>query len=171
MITGGFPGGAVVKNLPANAGDTEIRVWSLGWEHPLEKEMATQSVLLPGKSHRQRSLGVKRQTRLSRQIATTTANYHWPLLLNCYYCLCIYVFFFLEEKNLFYKILLKNLNKCLRSECPASLCAFCPVRSECSCHWLRNAFNFCLVRIMVAQFLVFEGVSCLYLALILKGSV
>ena len=99
MITGGFPGGAVVKNLPANAGDTEIRVWSLGWEHPLEKEMATQSVLLPGKSHRQRSLGVKRQTRLSRQIATTTANYHRPLLLNCYYCLCIYVFFFLEEKK------------------------------------------------------------------------
>ena len=37
--------------------------------------------------------------------------------------------------------------------------------------WLKNAFSFCLVRIMVAQFLVFEGVSCLYLALILKGAV
>ena len=35
--------------------------------------------------------------------------------------------------------------------------------------WLKSAFNFCLVRTMVAQLLVFEGVSCLYLALILKG--
>ena len=29
----------VVKNLPANAGDTGS-IWSLGWKHPLEKEMA-----------------------------------------------------------------------------------------------------------------------------------
>ena len=31
MCVGGFPGGAVVKNLPANAGDT---VWSLAWDDP-----------------------------------------------------------------------------------------------------------------------------------------
>ena len=30
-----------VKNLPANAGDPWVR--SLGWEDPLEKEMATHS--------------------------------------------------------------------------------------------------------------------------------
>ena len=32
------------------------RVQSLGWEDPLEKEMATTPVFLPGKSHGQRSL-------------------------------------------------------------------------------------------------------------------
>ena len=31
-IVGGFPGGAVVKNLPANAGDTGSR--ALVWEDP-----------------------------------------------------------------------------------------------------------------------------------------
>ena len=34
-----FPGGSVVKNLPANAEDM---VQSLGWEDPLENEMALQ---------------------------------------------------------------------------------------------------------------------------------
>ena len=36
----------VVKNPPANAGDIERWVWSLGWEDPLEKEMATHSSIL-----------------------------------------------------------------------------------------------------------------------------
>ena len=35
----GFLGGSVVKNLPANAGD-------MGWEDPLEKEMATHTTIL-----------------------------------------------------------------------------------------------------------------------------
>ena len=47
-------GGSVVKNLPANAGDM---VPSLGWEDPLEKEMAAHSSVLAWKSHEQRSLG------------------------------------------------------------------------------------------------------------------
>ena len=34
----------------------ETRVQSLGWEDPLEKEMAFHSSILPGKSHGQRSL-------------------------------------------------------------------------------------------------------------------
>ena len=34
----------------------ETRVQSLGWEDPLEKEMAIHSSILPGKSDRQRSL-------------------------------------------------------------------------------------------------------------------
>ena len=46
----GFPGGSVIKNLPANAGDT---VQSLGQEDPVEKEMA---VFLPGQSYGWRSL-------------------------------------------------------------------------------------------------------------------
>ena len=33
-----FPGGSVLKNSPANAGNG---AWFLGWEDPLEKEMAT----------------------------------------------------------------------------------------------------------------------------------
>ena len=42
-----------VKRLPTTQ---EIRVRSLGREDPLEKEMATTPVLLPGKSHGWRSL-------------------------------------------------------------------------------------------------------------------
>ena len=36
----------MVKNPPANAGDMETQVQSLGWEDPLEKEMATHSSVL-----------------------------------------------------------------------------------------------------------------------------
>ena len=39
----GFPGGSVVKNPPANAGDVGS---SLGWEDPLEREMVTHSSIL-----------------------------------------------------------------------------------------------------------------------------
>ena len=42
-----FPGAWVVKNLFASEGDM---VWSLGWEDPLEKEMATHSSISAGKS-------------------------------------------------------------------------------------------------------------------------
>ena len=57
-----------VKNLPAMQ---ETRVQSLVQEDPLEKEMATTPVFLPGESHGQRSLvgyspwGHKSWTRLS----------------------------------------------------------------------------------------------------------
>ena len=34
----------------------ETQFGTLGWEHPLEKEMAPTLVFLPGKSHGQRSL-------------------------------------------------------------------------------------------------------------------
>ena len=36
----GFPGGSVVKNLPANAGSIP------GWDDPLEEEAATHSSIL-----------------------------------------------------------------------------------------------------------------------------
>ena len=48
-INPGFPGGAEVKNPPANAGDTGdagIAGSIPGWESPLEEEMATQSSAL-----------------------------------------------------------------------------------------------------------------------------
>ena len=38
----GFSGGSVVKNLPANTGDTG----DLGQDDPLEKEMSTHSSIL-----------------------------------------------------------------------------------------------------------------------------
>ena len=43
----------LVKNLPAVQ---ETWLWSLGWEDPLQKEMATHSSILAWKSHGQRSL-------------------------------------------------------------------------------------------------------------------
>ena len=43
----------MVKRLPAMR---ETQVQSLGWEDPLEKDMATTTVFLPGKSHGWRSL-------------------------------------------------------------------------------------------------------------------
>ena len=43
----------IVKNLPARQ---ENGVQSLGWEDPLEKEMATQYNILAWKSHGQRNL-------------------------------------------------------------------------------------------------------------------
>ena len=44
----GFSDGAVVKNLPINAGDSRDLVQSLG-EEDLEEEMATQSSILAWK--------------------------------------------------------------------------------------------------------------------------
>ena len=65
----------MVKNLPARQ---ESRVQSLGWEDPLEKEMATQYSILAWKSHGQRNLVVyspwdhKSRTRLSDLTTTIT---------------------------------------------------------------------------------------------------
>ena len=43
-----------LKNLPAIQ---ETQVQSLGWEDPLEKEMASHTSILAGEFHGQRSLG------------------------------------------------------------------------------------------------------------------
>ena len=45
-ITVGFPGGSVVKNLPAMQEPQELQVPSLGPEDPLEESMATHSSTL-----------------------------------------------------------------------------------------------------------------------------
>ena len=52
----GFPFDSVVKNLPANAGGTQGAGLIPGQEDPLEEEMATAPVFLPGESHGQRCL-------------------------------------------------------------------------------------------------------------------
>ena len=48
-----FPGGADGKESACSSGD---RVWSLGWEDPLEKGMATLSSILAWRIPRQKSL-------------------------------------------------------------------------------------------------------------------
>ena len=45
----GFPSGSVVKSLPAKQEPQEMRVQSLGWEDPLEKDKATNSSILAWK--------------------------------------------------------------------------------------------------------------------------
>ena len=45
----------VVRNPPAIPGDIELWVWSLGWEDPLRKDMATDSSM-SGESHGEGSL-------------------------------------------------------------------------------------------------------------------
>ena len=48
---------ALIENPPANAGDTEMQVRSVGQEDSMEEEMATHSSILAWKkSHGQRSL-------------------------------------------------------------------------------------------------------------------
>ena len=42
----GFPGSSVVKNPPANAGDTGDLGSIPGWKNPLEKEMTIHSNIL-----------------------------------------------------------------------------------------------------------------------------
>ena len=49
----GFPSGSVVKNSPAVL---ETQVLFLGWEDPLEEEMATHSSVLAWRIHGQTSL-------------------------------------------------------------------------------------------------------------------
>ena len=77
MSLAGFSSGSVVKNLPAKAGDV---AQSLGWEDPLEKEMATHSSILAWKipwteePGRLQPMGLqKSRTQLSNQ--TTTAKH------------------------------------------------------------------------------------------------
>ena len=58
----GFPGGSVLKNLPANAGDP---IPCLGWEESLEEEMSTPSSILAWKNPMDRgvwqgSMGLQR---------------------------------------------------------------------------------------------------------------
>ena len=46
----------MVKNPPANAGNARDTVISLGWEDPLEEEMATHSCILAWENPMERSL-------------------------------------------------------------------------------------------------------------------
>ena len=62
----GFPGDSVIKSPPAVQESQEMQVLPLGWEDPLEEEMATHCSILaweiPGtvKSDRIQSIGLQR---------------------------------------------------------------------------------------------------------------
>ena len=59
----------------------ETQVQSLGWEEHLEKEMASTPVLLPGKSHGQRSL-VGYSLRGRKESDMTHFHFHFSLPKN-----------------------------------------------------------------------------------------
>ena len=71
-----------VKNLPAMQ-ETQVR--SLGWDDPLEKEMTTTPVFLPGESHGQRSQagycpGGGKVSDTTEQLSSSMNEYHAPRL-------------------------------------------------------------------------------------------
>ena len=68
-------GGTVVKNLPAMQESQEMQVWSLVGKIPWRREWQPTPVLLPGKSHGQRSL-VSYYSPWGRKELDTTGNAH-----------------------------------------------------------------------------------------------
>ena len=56
IINLGIPMWLVVENLPEMQETQGMRVWSLGWEDPLEEEMATHSISCLENPHGERSL-------------------------------------------------------------------------------------------------------------------
>ena len=79
----GFPGGTSAKDPPASTGE-ETWVWSLGWEDPLEEDIATHSSTVawrfpwteePG---RLQSTGSQRVRHGWNDLAGTRVNYFLP---------------------------------------------------------------------------------------------
>ena len=69
----GFRSGSVVKNLPAMQ---EIKVWSLGWEGPLEEGMATHSSILAWRIPRTEEPGRRHTTLGHKESDVAEATYH-----------------------------------------------------------------------------------------------
>ena len=76
----------MVKNLPANAGGLGS-IPGLG--DPLEKEMATHSIFLPGKSHEQRNLAgyspwARKKSDMNERLSTYTSGIHGQTYILIY---------------------------------------------------------------------------------------
>ena len=69
-----------VKNRPAMQEMKEMRVQSLGRKDPLEEEMASHPVSLPGKSHGQESL--EGYSPRGHKESDTLSNYPFKLYLQ-----------------------------------------------------------------------------------------
>ena len=79
--TFGFPDGSA--DPPVMQETKETRVWSLGWEHPLEKEMETHSSILTWRTPGQRGLvGYSPQ---GHKESSTTERPHFHFQLNYQY--------------------------------------------------------------------------------------
>ena len=83
-----FPGGSVVKNLPANAGDVKTRVQSLGQEDLLEKEMEAHSSIFAWqipqtkKPGRLQSMGITKDLDMTEQLKSNNIHEKNPEKLN-----------------------------------------------------------------------------------------
>ena len=83
----GFPGGSVIKNPPANAGDADL-IPGLG-RFPWRWKWQSTPLFMPGKSHEQRSLvgytvhRVTKSQTLSDQARATMSRYHKSRLPKC----------------------------------------------------------------------------------------
>ena len=75
------PEGSVVKNLPAVQ---KKQVWSLGWEDPLEKEMAHTPVFLSGKSYG-KSVLVGHSSWDCKRVGDSLANKEQQQKTCCFY--------------------------------------------------------------------------------------
>ena len=86
-----FPGGASGKEPTCNAGDSGDEVWSLGWEDPLEKEMAIHSSSVWRISWTQGPGRLPTELlRVAHKWATNThtkKNKEWQGNAYCRYCL------------------------------------------------------------------------------------
>ena len=82
-LISGLPRWLVTKNPPANSGDIETRVRSLGWEDPLEVWQPTP-VFLPGDSHRQRRATVHRVPKSQKHNWSNLACTHMVLFQRPY---------------------------------------------------------------------------------------
>ena len=78
----GFPGGTVVKNLPAKAGDTRDMglIPGLGRNPWIRKGQPTP-VFLPGKSHEQRSLVGYSSWGCKESDTTEQLHFHFNFIL------------------------------------------------------------------------------------------
>ena len=111
-----------VKNLPAVQ---ETQVWSLGWEDPLEKEMAAHSRTLAWKiswTEEPGGLQSMGSQRARHDWATNTHSVlHQAITSGCHWVAALYLIvilslsfliFFLFNKNRHYQIKKKNVSNC-----------------------------------------------------------
>ena len=88
-----FATSQMVKHLPTIR---ETRIWSLGREDPLEKEMATHSSTLPGKSRGQRSV-IGYSPWGCKELDTTERLHFFTFTVAFYliwlYFLCTHIFY------------------------------------------------------------------------------
>ena len=78
QIFANFPGGSVVKNLPTNAGDTDLIPGKIPWRRKWQPTL----VFLPGKFHTQRSLEGYSPRGHKELDMTEWLHFHFHLLEN-----------------------------------------------------------------------------------------